>query len=144
LEKILSREDRTMKTWKSKQGLYKPPVQPLLLCASLTGFALVEAALAEKKSTLGQPAPAKVAYGVQERQGLDFYPAEPAPVRIHFHDGGWRRCNKRGANHLLPQVLHNGIFCILINYRFISGVEEGVSSLGKAPVNDAKRAEGRV
>jgi acetyl esterase/lipase len=91
-----------------------------------------------------EPTLANVAYGTHERQVLDFYKAEsaqPTPVLINFHGGGWSRGDKRDANALMGHALHNKISCISVNYRFISdAATEGISPPVKAPLDDAVRA----
>ena len=86
---------------------------------------------------------ANVAYGVHERQVLDFWQADsaqPTPVVFHIHGGGWVTGDKaRVAN--LERYLAAGISVVSINYRYVQqALVAGVKPPVEWPIHDAARA----
>jgi acetyl esterase/lipase len=82
-----------------------------------------------------------VAYGMHERQVLDFYQVKsekPTPVVFYIHGGGWQGGDKK----MNPKrFLDKGVSVAAINYRYVKqGVEEKVEPPVKAPLEDAARA----
>lgn len=92
-----------------------------------------------------RPAPtlANVAYGVHERQVLDFYQAKsdkPTPLLFYIHGGGWVTGDKKSPASL-KECLGAGISVVSINYRYswqaqLAGVKPPVDG----PLRDAARA----
>ncbi len=66
---------------------------------------------------------ANIRYGEHPRLQLDIYrptilPAQPAPVLLHIHGGGWIMGNKhQQAQPLLRHMAVRGWICVDINYR---------------------------
>jgi acetyl esterase/lipase len=66
---------------------------------------------------------ADIRYGKHPRLQLDIYrptilPAQPAPVLLHIHGGGWIMGNKhQQAQPLLRHMAARGWICVDINYR---------------------------
>ena len=107
-----------------------------------------EKAKAKAKAPPARPMPmvADYAYGKDSpRQKFDFWQAksaEPTPVVLLIHGGGWRGGDKTsyGANMIEP-FLAEGISVAAINYRFIEqAMEQKVEPPVKAPLYDAARA----
>ncbi len=84
-----------------------------------------------------------IAYGVHERQVLDFYRAEsnkPTPLVLHIHGGGWTSGDKKNPPGL-KTYLQAGISVASINYRYTWQAQaEGIEPPVKAPLEDAARA----
>ena len=93
-----------------------------------------------------EPTVADYPYGKDsERQKFDFWKAdsaEPTPVVLLIHGGGWNRGDKSGYRGEAVQVfLDRGISVAAINYRYITqAMEQGVDPPVKACVEDAARA----
>lgn len=89
------------------------------------------------------PTEANVSYGPHERNVLDFYQAksaQPTPLVLFIHGGGWVRGDKASPS-VLKDCLLAGISVASINYRFVQqGMEAGVVPPVKAPLMDAARA----
>lgn len=71
------------------------------------------------------PTHADVAYGDHERQRLDLYlvpdAAEPTPLLIYIHGGGFTHGDKgKLADHLVRAMHAEGISVAAINYRFVT------------------------
>ncbi len=91
------------------------------------------------------PTAANVPYGDHERQVLDFYKAdsaEPTPLVVFIHGGGWLGGDKSRVSTVdLQKLLANGISVAAINYRYVSQADEaGVKPPVKWPLEDAARA----
>jgi len=90
------------------------------------------------------PTAANVAYGPLERQVLDFWQAtsaEPTPVVICIHGGGWMRGDKAGYAKGVRAFLDAGISVVAINYRLMRQAnEQKVTPPVRAPLEDAARA----
>ncbi len=92
-----------------------------------------------------EPAPTEknVAYGIHERQVLDFYQADsrkPTPLVLHIHGGGWINGDKKDPPGL-EKYLNAGISVASINYRYTWQAQaEGIEPPVKAPLEDAARA----
>ena len=100
----------------------------------------------KKKATVPPqraPTQANVAYGMHERQVLDFYQAEsktPTPVVFHIHGGGWVAGDKKGVG-ALEKFLAAGISVVSINYRYNTQAQQaGVKPPVQWPLSDAARA----
>jgi acetyl esterase/lipase len=87
-----------------------------------------------------QPTHADVHYGPHERQVLDFYQAksaQPAPVIIYIHGGGFVGGDKRSVNYaMLQNSLNAGINFAAIHYRFV----DGDKTIFPVPQQDGARA----
>lgn len=96
-----------------------------------------------------QPAPtfADVSYGpregAHERQVLDVWlapAAQPTPVIVHIHGGGWVTGDKRRVGDL-ERYLAAGISVVSINYRYTTQAQlAGVMPPVQWPLADAARA----
>jgi len=90
------------------------------------------------------PTAANIAYGMHERQVLDFWQAkseQPTPLVLYIHGGGWRGGDKSSVGGLLKPCLDAGISVAAINYRYVqNGVEQKIEPPVKAPLEDAARA----
>jgi len=65
-----------------------------------------------------EPTEKNVAYGIHERQVLDFYQADsrkPTPLVLHIHGGGWINGDKKDSPGL-EKYLNAGISVTSINY----------------------------
>jgi acetyl esterase/lipase len=89
------------------------------------------------------PTIATVAYGQHERQVLDFYKAEsaqPTPLVLFIHGGGWVRGDKANPSGL-EAYLAAGISVVSINYRYSWQAQlAGVMPPVQWPLEDAARA----
>jgi len=106
--------------------------------------ALVFSGLLALQSTLSaqgvkyQPTLADVRYGKYDRDVLDVFQvktANPAPVLIYFHGGGWLGGDKKDANP--GPILKKGIAVISANYRFTTGTPDAAPY--PAPMLDSAR-----
>lgn len=93
-----------------------------------------------------KPTHANVRYGDDSpRQVFDLWlaeSAEPTPLALYIHGGGWVGGDKRkyGTDAIQP-LLDEGISVASINYRLIDeAMEQGVEPPVKAPLHDAARA----
>jgi acetyl esterase/lipase len=91
------------------------------------------------------PTQENVPYGDHPRQVLDFYKAdtaEPAPLLVFIHGGGWVNGDKYGVSASMIKALRDsGISVASINYRFTTQADEaGVKPPVKWPLEDAARA----
>ena len=90
-----------------------------------------------------KPTLANMAYGLHERQVLDFYKApadKPTPLLFFIHGGGWLNGDKSGFNNAAP-YLAAGISVVSINYRFIPQAEaDRLVPPVHGPLHDAARA----
>jgi acetyl esterase/lipase len=91
------------------------------------------------------PTYGNVAYGDPPRQLLDFYKAEsaePTPLVVFIHGGGWVNGDKYGVSRALIEALREkGISVASINYRYTTMADEaGVKPPVKWPLEDARRA----
>jgi acetyl esterase/lipase len=90
-----------------------------------------------------EPTMANVHYGDHERQVLDFWQAsaaQPTPVVLHIHGGGWVSGDKRPVADL-EKFLSAGISVVSINYRYIQqAIEGGAKPPVQWPLSDAARA----
>lgn len=90
-----------------------------------------------------QPTLANVAYGLHERQVLDFYRADtqqPAPLLFHIHGGGWVAGDKARVAQL-QDYLNAGVSVVSINYRYSTQAQmAGVQPPVSWPLHDAARA----
>ncbi len=93
-----------------------------------------------------EPTVADYVYGTDsERQKFDFFKAEsaePTPLVLLIHGGGWVNGDKRsyGTTAIKP-YLDAGVSVASLNYRFIAqGMEQGVQPPVKACLHDAARA----
>ncbi|MCS7316105.1 MAG: alpha/beta hydrolase [Bryobacterales bacterium] len=100
-------------------------------------FAALAHAQAGKES-LPPPDVADAAYGPHERHRLDLWrtrTAQPAPLVIYIHGGGFRSGDKRTLPpSLLTRLLESGISVAAINYRFSQHAPY------PAPMEDGARA----
>ena len=69
----------------------------------------------------------EIAYGENDRQRLDLYPAptlsadNPGPVVLYFHGGGFNHGDKsKVSSNLIMRMHDNGISVAAVNYRFIT------------------------
>lgn len=67
-------------------------------------------------------------YGTHERHRLDIYemqqkPADPMPILVFLHGGGFVRGDKGGAANIGIYFARNGILAITINYRFAPEIQ---------------------
>ncbi len=65
-----------------------------------------------------------VAYGLHERQKLDFWQAEsdaPTPVVFYIHGGGWGGGSKESNKGPFLNLLDEGVSYVSINYRLARG-----------------------
>ena len=89
------------------------------------------------------PTFSNVPYGKHPRQVLDFFKAdtaEPAPLVVHIHGGGWVNGDKVGVGDL-KKLLDHGISVASINYRYVTQAQEaGIKPPVKWPLEDAARA----
>ena len=90
-------------------------------------------------STLKTPSLANVKYGEHERQVFDLWlanSAEPTPLAIYIHGGGFRSGSKEKLNQKkdLAPLLNAGISVASINYRLVT------NSPLPTPHHDARRA----
>jgi acetyl esterase/lipase len=105
-------------------------------------------AKAKAKTPTGPPIPptyANVAYGDHPRQVLDFYKAEsaePAPLVVYIHGGGWVNGDKWGIGaRFIEELRDKGISVAAINYRFVTQADEaGIKPPVRWPLEDAARA----
>jgi acetyl esterase/lipase len=118
-------------------------VSLLLLLLPTAVFAQAKSVPAAARPT---PSIADFVYGHDsERQRFDFWraeSAEPAPVVLLIHGGGWASGDKSlyGTQEIQP-FLDAGISVAAINYRFIlQAMEQGVEPPVKACLEDAARA----
>jgi acetyl esterase/lipase len=79
------------------------------------------ASRASEVSTLGRM---EFAYGSDALQKLDFWPAaaaQPAPLVVFVHGGGWKRGDKRTATGMqkVEHLTHEGFAFASINYRLV-------------------------
>jgi acetyl esterase/lipase len=88
-----------------------------------------------------RPSPTRpdVAYGADPLQTLDFWASEsaadPAPLYVHIHGGGFRRGDKNKLRtHVLEAHLPRGVHVASINYRLTD------TAAFPAPMHDAARA----
>lgn len=90
------------------------------------------------KEALPPPDVADAAYGPHERHRLDVWravSANPTPLVIYIHGGGFRAGDKRTLPPaLLKRLLHSGISVAAINYRFSQHAPY------PAPMEDGARA----
>ena len=107
--------------------------------------ALAGREVAKPMPASSEPTLADVAYGLHERQVLDFYQAKsdkPTPLLFFIHGGGWVTGDKAGrTGPSVKPYLAAGISVVSINYRYswqaqIAGIKPPV----KAPLDDAARA----
>jgi len=100
--------------------------------------ALAKALPAQRAPTL-----ANVAYGIHERQVLDFYKAasdKPTPLVFHIHGGGWVYGDKKEVANL-EKYLAAGISVVSVNYRYSTQAQlAGVKPPVKWPMDDIARA----
>ena len=118
---------------------------------ALLTFLLAASLHAQTPAPPTQPAPkpkrvptqANVAYGMHERQVLDFYKAEsakPTPLLFFIHGGGWVAGDKSGVGEL-EACLKAGISVVSINYRYSWQAQlAGVMPPVQWPLEDAARA----
>lgn len=100
------------------------------------------------KAPPARPAPtyADYAYGTESvRQKLDFWKADsaqPTPVVVLIHGGGWVNGDKTGyGNNPIRNYLDAGISVAAINYRFIAeAMEQKIEPPVKGCLHDAARA----
>jgi acetyl esterase/lipase len=92
------------------------------------------------RADLPAPTHADVKYGPAQRNVLDFYQAdsaEPAPLIVYIHGGGFVGGNKESLNpRLLTDALRRRIHVAAIHYRFVDGRE----TIFPAPQHDSARA----
>jgi acetyl esterase/lipase len=79
------------------------------------------AARASEVTILGRM---EFAYGADALQKLDFWPAaaaQPAPLVLFVHGGGWKRGDKRSATGMqkVEHLTHEGFAFASINYRLV-------------------------
>ncbi len=91
------------------------------------------------------PTVANAAYGLHPRQVIDFWKstsAEPAPLVVFIHGGGWQAGDKTGiGNARLKRILGAGFAAASINYRYTQQAQaDGIVPPVKAPLHDAARA----
>ncbi|MHC4399357.1 MAG: alpha/beta hydrolase fold domain-containing protein [Planctomycetota bacterium] len=101
----------------------------LVQVAVAVGGALLSAAsllAAQGRAKQAKPAPThrNVAYGPDERNVLDLWlaeSAEPTPLVVYIHGGGFRGGSKESLNAgTLKELLASGISAAALNYRLIS------------------------
>ena len=84
-----------------------------------------------------------VAYGPHFSQVLDFWKAEsadPTPVVINIHGGGWGTGTRRDVAHV-TDYLRAGISVVSVGYRFLDqAMAERIEPPVRAPMYDAARA----
>lgn len=114
------------------------------LALFLTAFGLIP--VHAQKSAPPQPTHANIAYGTHERQVLDFWKAEsanPTPVVLFIHGGGWGALDKANVHKMLdvPRLLESGISVVATNYRFVHQAQAAqIDPPVKWPLEDAARA----
>ena len=119
-----------------RQGRRGAVAASVVMCA----FAF---AAESKQPPQREPTLANVRYGNHERQVLDFWKAgsaQPTPLVVHIHGGGWVYGDKRPVADL-EKYLEAGISVVSINYRFIQhAIAAGAKPPVQWPLADAARA----
>lgn len=92
-----------------------------------------------------EPTHYDVSYGPHPKQLIHFWQAEsaePTPVLLFIHGGGWRGGGRMsGLTRMLPEMLKSGISVASVEYRFTpEATEDGVVPPVKGPLHDAARA----
>ncbi len=111
-----------------------------LLLVFLSSAGSAEPANANLRTTL-----ANVRYGLHPRNVLDLWQvksAEPTPVLIYFHGGGFVGGDKAEARRIpvVTQCLADGISVVTANYRFVRKAKSGQPGVTyTAPLEDAQR-----
>ncbi len=118
--------------------------QTATLCIMALVFALVCATGACGQGPKLTPTEADVAYGGHPRQVLDFFRAEsadPAPVLILFHAGGFNSGDKGkyAGSSLVRGFLRAGISIVTANYRLVVDRPGEPGFPYPAPMQDAAR-----
>lgn len=97
-----------------------------------------EKQIAKARTPQVGPTEADVRYGPYDRNVLDFYRADtanPAPVLVFFHGGGWVVGDKSQVN---PRgYLNSGIAFVSANYRYTTGTPD--AGPYPAPMDDGAR-----
>lgn len=115
----------------------------VFLCFVIVAF---PAALFAQAPVRPTPTAADFEYGKEsERQKFDFWQAksaEPTPLVLLIHGGGWQAGDKSGyGNPAIQEYLDAGISVAAINYRFIfQAMDQKVEPPVKACLHDAARA----
>lgn len=94
---------------------------------------------------LPNPTHYDVAYGPHPKQVMHFWKAEsaePTPVLLFIHGGGWTAGDRLGGlRGMLPDLLAAGVSVASVEYRFIAeATADGVVPPVKGPLHDAARA----
>ncbi len=116
---------------------------PFMLTLVVSGLVAFQSAgqdaqpKAQPKANLPTPTYENVKYGPHERNVLDFWQAksaQPTPVLVSIHGGGFVAGNKSVSPQLLKDCLDSGISVAAINYRY------STQAIAPAPFHDGARA----
>lgn len=113
-------------------------LQSMLLFAVLAWLRIAAPPALAAEPANYAPTFADVRYGQYDRNVLDFFQAptaEPAPVLVYFHGGGWTGGDKKSFNP--APVLRAGISVVTANYRFTTGTPDAAPY--PAPMLDGAR-----
>jgi acetyl esterase/lipase len=116
----------------------KPVVPRLAVAALLFSALLAPHPALRAQDAKYEPTHADVRYGKYDRDVLDVFQAktaQPAPVLIYFHGGGWIGGDKKSFNP--DPILKRGIALVAANYRFTTGTPDAAPY--PAPMLDSAR-----
>ncbi len=102
-------------------------------------------AVLAKNPPLPEPTHYDVAYGPHPKQVIHFWKAEsaePTPVLLFVHGGGWRGGGRlSGLSGMLATLLKEGVSVASVGYRFTDeATVDGIEPPVKGPLHDAARA----